>query len=119
MHLVQAEQIVTKAEQRNADDEAIYEYTMAMRYLEKAREENGYADYKDSTELSKTSSEWADKAVEVVEMGGPQYRPKPPPAEPEGDESLPDGSDEPLEGDLLAPDGDGDLPESDDLLEDE
>jgi hypothetical protein len=98
-HLVQAEQAVTRAEQRNADDDAVYEFTMAMRYLEKAREENGYADYKDSTNLSKAAAEWAEKAVSVVEMGGSDYRPPPPPPTtlPSVDEAdLPDGSDDEL-----------------------
>lgn len=118
VHLVQAEQDVTRAEQRNADDEAVYEYTMALRYLEKAREENGYADYKDSSELSKSASEWADKAVKVVEMGGPEYRPKPPAAEEESEDAdMPDGSDEPL-APAPAPEAGDDLPE-DDLFEDE
>ena len=99
-HLVQAEQAVTRAELRNADDDAVYEFTMAMRYLEKAREENGYADYKDSTNLSKAATEWAEKAVKVVEMGGSDYQPPPPPLSlPDGDDAdLPDGSE-----DVLAP----------------
>lgn len=132
VHLIQAEQDLTKAEQRNADDEAIYEYTMALRYLEKAREENGYSDYKDSAELSKSSSEWSEKAVMVVEMGGPSYRPPPP----EASDELPDGSDDelaPLDDEPPAtpepaapapaaplPEDDGDLPdEPTDLLGDE
>lgn len=113
-NLVQAEQAVTRAEQRNADDEAVYEYTMAVRYLEKAREENGYADYKDSATLSKAATEWAEKAVKVVEMGGSDYAPPAPPppssAPAAEDGDLPDGSDDPL-----APTDAGDA----DLLEDE
>ena len=108
VHLIQAEQDVTRAKERNADDEAVYEYTMALRYLEKAREENGYADYKDSTELSKSATEWADKAVKVTEMGGSDYRPAPPPTE--------DASEAPDEA-LPETPAEDELP--DDLLEDE
>ena len=111
--LARAEQAVTRAAQRNADDVAIYEYTMAIRHLEKAREENGYSDFKDSSAMSKSAIEWAERAVEVVEMGGPQYRPAP--AAPPSDQPMPDGREllgdtEPAEGDLFG---------DDDLLEDE
>ncbi|MCO4746237.1 MAG: hypothetical protein KC912_15675 [Proteobacteria bacterium] len=116
VHLVQAEQAVTRAEQRNADDDAIYEYTMSLRYLEKAREENGYSDYKDSTTLSKAAVEWAEQAVSAVEMGGSTYRPTAP-AEAD-DESIPEETDDVEVIDESLPDlGDDDLPE--DLLEDE
>ena len=111
--LARAEQAVTRAAQRNADDVAIYEYTMAIRHLEKAREENGYSDFKDSSAMSKSAIEWAERAVEIVEMGGPQYRPAP--AAPSSDQPMPDGREllgdtEPAEGDLFG---------DDDLLEDE
>lgn len=113
--LARAEQAVTRAAQRNADDVAIYEYTMAIRHLEKAREENGYSDFKDSSAMSKSAIEWAEKAVEVVEMGGPQYRPASTPSAPASDGDAPDarellGDTEPADEDLFG---------DDDLLEDE
>ena len=71
LHLVEAEQAVTRARQQGADQDAmaIYEYTMALRFLEKAREENGYADYRDAEDLAKAAVEWSEKAIQTVQNG--------------------------------------------------
>ena len=69
-HLVDAEITVKKAEAYGANVHAIYEYTMALRYLDKAREENGYSEYKLSAELALTASEWADQAVISMDERG-------------------------------------------------
>ena len=69
-HLVDAELTINRARIYGADEHAIYEYTMALRYLEKAREENGYADYKVASELAITASQWADQAVISMDKRG-------------------------------------------------
>jgi len=69
-HLVSAELTVNRARAYGADVHAIYEYTMALRYLDKAREENGYAEYRMATELALTASEWADQAVISMDERG-------------------------------------------------
>lgn len=69
VHLTEAETAVREAEARNAQALATYEYTMALRYLEKAREEAGHAEFGISAALSKKSMHWADKAIIAVEGG--------------------------------------------------
>lgn len=68
--LVTAEQALQRATDHGAPELAVYEYTMANRYLEKAREEAGYADYRVSVELSNKSAEWSDKAIISIEQRG-------------------------------------------------
>ena len=70
VQLVQAETAVTRAEEKKAKELAVYEYTMARRFLDKAREENGYADYKQSVLLAQEAAEWADRAVIAIEEEG-------------------------------------------------
>ncbi len=69
VHLAQAEQALAEARNYDSQNLAVYEYTMAIRYLEKAREENGASDYRISENLSKRSMEWADKAIISIERG--------------------------------------------------
>ena len=69
VHVAQAEQALAEARNRDAQNLAVYEYTMAIRYLEKAREEHGSADYRISENLSKRSAEWSDKAIISIERG--------------------------------------------------
>ena len=68
--LVLAEQSVQRAEEYGAPELAVYEYTMSQRYLEKAREEAGYADYRVCVDLATKSAEWADKAIISIEQRG-------------------------------------------------
>jgi len=66
-----AREALDMARQAEAPDVAPYEWTMAKAYLDKAREEQGYADYKMSVELAERTAELAQFAVDAV--GG--YRP--------------------------------------------
>lgn len=69
VHVAQAEQALAEARNHDAQNLAIYEYTMAIRYLEKAREEHGSADYRICENLARRSAEWADKAIISIERG--------------------------------------------------
>lgn len=70
VNLVIADQAVDRAQEANAPELAVYEYTLAIRYLEKAREEAGYADYKASETLAKKAAEFADQSIIVIQKGG-------------------------------------------------
>jgi len=52
-----------------AEQRAVYEYTLAHQYLLKAREEQGYSDYKAAEQLARTSTDWSNKASAVAEYG--------------------------------------------------
>lgn len=69
VHLAQAEQALAEARNYDSQNLAKYEYTMAIRYLEKAREENGASDYRIAENLAKRSMEWSDKAIISIERG--------------------------------------------------
>ena len=92
VHLVLADEAVKRAEGYGAPDLATYEYTMAVLYLDKAREEAGYTEYRDSRDLAMTAAEWADEAVIVIQGGKMQ-------SASEALEDLPDAP----EGTLRAP----------------
>lgn len=70
VNLVAADQAVARAQDHRAPELAVYEYTMAIRYLEKAREEAGYADYKVAESLARQAADWADQSIIVIERGG-------------------------------------------------
>ncbi|MBX2796492.1 MAG: DUF4398 domain-containing protein [Myxococcales bacterium] len=70
LQLVSAEQALLRAERFEAPTRAEYEYTMAVRYLEKAREEAGYSDFRIADALARKSAEWSDRAIIFVERGG-------------------------------------------------
>jgi hypothetical protein len=57
---------VAAAKSAQADKYAPYEYTMAVEYLHKAREEAGYADYQSAIRFGKRSEESAKKAREIA-----------------------------------------------------
>ena len=69
IHIAEAEQALGEAREFGAPELAVYEYTMAVRYLEKAREEIGWSDYRVSENLSKRSMEWSDKSIIAIERG--------------------------------------------------
>lgn len=69
--LADAEQALLRAERFGAPRQASYEYTMALRYLEKAREEAGYSELKVADALARKSIEWSDRAIISVERRGP------------------------------------------------
>ena len=71
IHLVAADNAINRATARDAGQKAAYEYTMALRYLSKAREEFGEADYRVAEALSKASARWADQAIISIEQKGP------------------------------------------------
>ena len=99
-HLVEAQQAVSRAENRRANELAVYEYTMAVRFLEKAQEEAGYSDYKVSVDLARRSAEWADRSIIAIDSEGRDL-------DIEGMEQLPDWqlpeAPDPTEEDLSAP----------------
>ena len=57
------------ARDAGAATEAVYEYTMAERYLEKAWEEAGTGQYRMCVDLAKKSAEWSDQAVVQIARG--------------------------------------------------
>jgi hypothetical protein len=96
-HLVEAEQALKGADESRADELAVYEYTMATRYLEKAREESQYAEYKVSVQLARKSAQWSDRAIITIQREGRDL-------DLDGFEDLPDdlpAADPSLDDDLL------------------
>jgi len=69
-HLVAADRAVQRAEERGAAENALYEYTLAVRYLDKAREESAHARYGDAISLAREAEGYADKAVIVMQEKG-------------------------------------------------
>jgi len=70
LQIVNAEQALSRANSEGAPEIAAYEYTMANLYLEKAREEAGYSEFRMADALARQSAEWADRAVIFVEKQG-------------------------------------------------
>ena len=70
IQITKANQAVKRAKDRGAAQYATYEYTMAEHYLNKAREEAGASDFKDSVQLAHGAAEWADKAIIAIEKEG-------------------------------------------------
>ena len=67
-YLFDATDVLMKANAAGAS-EAIYEWTMATEFLQKAREEAGYSDYEYAETLARESIDWARRAQEAVEVG--------------------------------------------------
>lgn len=88
IQIVTAEETLRQARELKADRASAYEYVMAARYLSKAKEEAGYADYRVADALARQSAEWADRAIIATERRGRtdfdlddfQEAPPPPPA---------------------------------------
>jgi hypothetical protein len=57
-----ASEAVERARDLNADELAIYEFTSAEAYLEKAREEWGYSDFQHAIDYARLALEFADRA---------------------------------------------------------
>jgi len=68
-YLWTAERDFGAATSLEADQRAVYEYTMAQQHLLKAREEHGYSDYGTAEEMAKAATEWSAKASAVAEYG--------------------------------------------------
>ena len=71
---------VAGAKAANAETYAPFEYTAAVEYLHKAREEEGYADHQAAVHLGKLAQQHAEKAKKIAidNAGRP---PEPNPAE--------------------------------------
>ena len=61
--LVSADDAIKRAAAAGAEQAAPYEFTLATLYLEKAREEAGYSDYRTARELAAQAADLADQAV--------------------------------------------------------
>jgi hypothetical protein len=57
---------VASAKAANADKLAVYEYTMAVELLHKAREEEGYADHQAAVRFGHKAEEMALKAKKIA-----------------------------------------------------
>jgi hypothetical protein len=115
--IINAEQALVRAQGEDAPDVAKYEYTMAARYLEKAREEAGYSEYRVADALARQSAEWSDRAIIFVERRGrtsinlddfsdvpdQQMIPPTPAPEPDVDEVPPPEAGKPSDADLFEP----------------
>ena len=64
---------VAAAKSAGADRYAPYEYTAAIEYLHKAREEAGYADYQAAIRFGNKAEEHAKKAREIALKNGLRY----------------------------------------------
>ena len=111
VQVTRAEAALGVARDEGADAKAVYEYTMALRYLEKAREEIGWTDYRMSDELSVRSMEWADKAIIAMDGGNTSFeilpdavlRDRPVALPPVTDDNDDEGFFEPKESTVLPP----------------
>jgi len=65
-----ASHAVEAAKRAGAERAAPYEYTAAVAYLHKAREEGGYAEYQIAIEYGRRSEELAEKALAIAEKEG-------------------------------------------------
>jgi hypothetical protein len=109
VQVVSAEESLRRAREYQAESKAVYEYTMAVEYLEKARSELGYSEYRLADVLARQSAEWSDRAIIYIEKRGKveitgeglsDTLPPPPPPPPPAPEPAP--VDPELE-DILAP----------------
>ena len=74
------------AKAANADKYAPYEYTSAVEYLHKAREEEGYADHEAAVHFGKIAADMASKAREIaLAQAASGAVPGTPPSTPAGD----------------------------------
>ena len=69
LQVASAEQAVRKARAAQADTKATYEYTMAVRYLEKAREEVATSQYQVADALATQAEVWTERALLVADRG--------------------------------------------------
>lgn len=69
LQVVNAERALEQAAARGAAQGAPFEYTMALRYLEKAREEVGVSELGAADALARQSEVWSERAVEFVDLG--------------------------------------------------
>jgi len=64
--ILKANKALAQAEVEDAEKYAPYEYTYAVEFQKKAKEEMGYADYQAAMEYAKIAEEYALKAKEIA-----------------------------------------------------
>jgi hypothetical protein len=69
--VLNAERKLAAAEEAEAADRAVYEYTLAREYLWKAKEEVNFSDYGAAEQLCKKSMAWSTEAYEKSADFGP------------------------------------------------
>jgi hypothetical protein len=74
IQILSADQAVARAKDNDADELAPYEYTLAVRYIAKAKEEAGYSNFKDALALARKAAESADRAVIDIEKKGKKVK---------------------------------------------
>jgi len=87
-----ASSAVAAARSANAEKYAPYEYTSAVEYLHKAREEEGYADHEAAVKFGRLATQFASKAKEIaIAKAGapPEPSPMAAPGAGEGEEENP------------------------------
>jgi hypothetical protein len=70
LEILSAEEGLRRAQDYEAERLAVYEYTMAEQYLDKAREEAGFSAYRLADALARRSAQWSDRAIIFVERRG-------------------------------------------------
>src|SRR5688500_5178286 len=68
--ILSAEQGLHQASEYEAERIAAFEYEMARLYLQKAKEEAGYSEFRVADALARQSAEWSDRAIIFVERHG-------------------------------------------------
>jgi hypothetical protein len=74
IQILSADQSVARAKENDADELAPYEYTLAVRYIAKAKEEAGYSNFKDALALARKAAESADRAVIDIQKKGKKVK---------------------------------------------
>ena len=70
LQIQQAQQLLDEAEAGGAATGAVYEFTLAQRYLDKAREESAAAEHGVADALARQSGVWSRRAMAFVDRGG-------------------------------------------------
>jgi len=68
-YLIDADRAYNDAVEASAEDKAVYEFTMAWMYRDKAWEEWGYSDYEAAEKLALLATEYAKTAQQVALYG--------------------------------------------------
>jgi hypothetical protein len=68
-YLIDADRAYKDAVEAGAEEDAVYEFTLAWLYRDKAWEEWGYSDYQHSEELALKAVEFARAAEQVARYG--------------------------------------------------
>lgn len=87
--IVEAEKALRAAEEAGARETAPYATTLADQLLDKAREEQGYAEYSTSFELAREAEAKANEALELARKAPPVTRMAPTPAPAAASEEAP------------------------------